>query len=84
MIKANKGHVRIEGRPDTVLAELSCICKILLENGFTTEELEDAVELAKCDDLEETFIEEMEEMLDDLFARAIKGIIEDIEGRKDE
>lgn len=46
MIKCEKGQTKVEGEKNQILAEYTCITKMLLDN-FNEEELKSCIEYAK-------------------------------------
>lgn len=53
MIVSCKGDVAINGNRDDVYAELGCICRSLLKNGFSKVELAEAIIIAETINKEE-------------------------------
>lgn len=84
MISCDKGQIRIEGRKNTIMAELTSLVHALIEDDgeqvLTEEELDVCIDLAKKS--EEEIDDGIDSMIDKMspeqLLRALIGTLEDI------
>ena len=68
MIKCEKGQTKIEGKKNQILAEYTCITKMLLDD-FSEEELKSCIKYAKMseEELDNEIRNKTKDIIDSLF-----------------